>query len=360
MANSDNSKPPIYMKDLNKSQLTISGRVTLADVAKAAGVSTSAVSRTFTPGASVAKKTRTHILKVATNLGYRPNAIARTLSTQRSRIIGLVVSYLHNQFYPTIIERLSQHLQAQGYHVLLFISGDHSGAEAETDSLVLDILQYQVDGLVLMSTTMSSRLAMHCHTLGIPVVMLNRTAPIKQVNAVSSNNYEGGRLAARFFINAGAHRISFIGGLKNASTTVERQQGFIDELLHHDISPHSQVYGNYDFHTAGQVTQSLFTTKNPPDALFVANDHMAFSVLDVLRSKLGIAVPDDVQVIGFDNVPQASWRAYYLTTVEQNAEQMVKHTITTLLDSLKSPTAEPRQIVVPVKLIERGTTWKLP
>jgi len=99
-------------------------QVTLADVAALAKVSTSAVSRTFTPGASVAKKTREIVMAAANQLGYRPNAIARTLSTRKSRIIGVVASYLHNQFYPTVIERLSQQLQAHGYHVLLFISSD--------------------------------------------------------------------------------------------------------------------------------------------------------------------------------------------------------------------------------------------
>ena len=128
--------------------------VTAFDVARLAEVSQSAVSRAFTPDAAIADSTRQKILEAAKKLGYRPNAIARSLITNRSRIIGVVVSYFDNQFYPLVLELLSKELQLRGYHLLLFCTDS-----GDADNLMLEILQYQVDGIVMASTTFSSPLA---------------------------------------------------------------------------------------------------------------------------------------------------------------------------------------------------------
>ncbi|MBB5216145.1 LacI family DNA-binding transcriptional regulator [Parapusillimonas granuli] len=335
------------------------GQSTLADVAALAGVSTSAVSRTFTPGASVAKKTRARVLEAAKKLGYRPNAIARTLSTRKSRIIGVVVSYLHNQFYPAVIERLSQLLQAHGYHVLLFISSDSNSSDDGMDSLVLDILQYQVDGIVLASTVMSSRLAAHCQSVGIPVVLFNRVAPVEEASMVTSDNIEGGRLAAQVLLERGARRIGFISGLEDSSTSQDREKGFMEELARHRKTLFARISGEYDFGVARAATRELFSQKKRPDALFVANDHMAFAVMDALRIDLGLNVPQDVQVVGFDDVPQAAWGGYQLTTIEQDSELMTRATVAILLEHIESGAATPRRVVTPVRAVIRATTLPL-
>lgn len=332
------------------------GQTTLADVAALAGVSTSAVSRTFTPGASVAKKTRALVLEAAKKLGYRPNAIARTLSTRKSRIIGVVVSYLHNQFYPAVIERLSQLLQGHGYHVLLFINSDSSSSDEGMDALLLDILQYQVDGIVLASTMMSSRLAVHCQSVGIPVVLFNRVAPVKEASTVTSDNVQGGRLAAQVLLERGARRIGFIAGLEDSSTTQDRERGFLDELTRHGKRLFARISGEYDFDVTRAATRTLFDRPERPDALFVANDHMAFAVIDALRIDLGLDIPKDVQVVGFDNVPQAAWGGYQLTTIEQNSELMTRATVAILLEHIESGIAAPQRVVTPVRVVMRATT----
>ncbi len=334
-----------------------SSAVTLADVALRAGVSTSAVSRTFTPGASVSKKTRARVLEAATQMGYHPNAIARTLSTKKSRIVGVVVSYLHNQFYPTVIERLSQLLQVHGYHVLLFISSDTHAEEDGMDALLMDILQYQVDGIVLASTMMSSRLATHCQSVGIPVVLFNRTAPVEEASTVASDNFHGGQLAARLLMDSGAQRIGFISGLEDSSTSQERERGFVDELERSGMKLFARASGEYDFDKARQAACSMFSGKNKPDALFAANDHMAFAALDAIRNDRGLSVPEDVQVVGFDDVPQAAWGGYQLTTIEQDSELMARATVSILLEHMKSGKRQPpSKVVTPVRAIVRGTT----
>ena len=332
--------------------------VTLTDVAQLAGVSRSAVSRTFTPGASVAEATRHRVLEAATKLGYRPNVIARTLATRRSRMIAIVVSYLQNQFYPLFVERSSQLLQKHGYHVLLFVSDGHETAKPEVDELVLEMMQYQVDGIILASATLSSALAKNCHMAGVPVVMFNRVAPVPGVHTVASDNVAGGRFAARALIDGGFKRIGFIAGLEDSSTNRDREEGFRDELRRHGRRVFARAIGHYNFEQAAQAARELFTGNDIPDAVFVANDHMAFAVLDTLRNELGLRVPDDVAVIGFDNVPQAAWGGYQLTTIEQDLDLMTDAAVSVLINQLATGDNSVRQIVTPVRMIERGTTRK--
>ncbi|CAM5788725.1 LacI family DNA-binding transcriptional regulator [Castellaniella caeni] len=330
---------------------------TLTDVAALAGVSTSAVSRTFTPGTSVAKLTRALVLSAAKKLGYRPNAIARTLSTRRSHMIGVVVCYLHNQFYPNVIELLSQLLQARGYHILLFVGNDREPGDNATDALIHDILQYQVDGILLASTTLSSLVAAHCQAAHIPIVLFNRVASVQSATTVESDNFQGGQLAARLLFERGARRIGFIGGVVDSSTSRDREAGFLSGLSALGLPLFATAYGDYDFDTAKAVAIDMFRRPDPPDAVFVANDHMAFAVMDALRGTLGLRVPEDVQVVGFDNVPQSGWGGYELTTIEQDAERMTHAAVEALLNHIEAGASSPAQrIVTPVRVVERSST----
>ena len=332
--------------------------VTLEDVAKAVGMSVSTVSRTFTPGASVGQNAKSKILAAARELGYRPNAIARTLSTKKSRIVALVVSYLHNQFYPTIIERLCKLLEIDGFHVLLFVNEETVREQTHTDDLLLEILGYQVDGIILASSLISSRLAKRCHDSATPVVMFNRISKVRGVSTVASDNYAGGLLAAKTLLDRGAKRIGFIAGVEQASTSIERERGFRDGLAQRRRALDARECGDYDLYLACDAARRMFNNyRSRPDAVFVANDHMAFGVMDVIRNELGLSVPYDVQVIGFDNVPQSAWQGYALTTLEQDADSMCKAAISQLLRSIhqKKP-ARARHITVPVRLIARQTT----
>jgi DNA-binding LacI/PurR family transcriptional regulator len=333
-------------------------KVTAHDVARLAEVSQSAVSRTFTPGASVAPETRERIETAARKLGYRPNAIARSLITRRSRIIGLVMSYLENQFYPVVIERLCQALQQDGYHVLLFISETE-----EADNVLADILQYQVDGIVMASTTLSSALANDCINAGIPVVLFNRVAQVGPMggystSSVTSQNRAGGRQVGELLVRTGHRRIAWLAGSENASTSRDREAGLCDALAAAGLPLHARGVGDYDFAEARRAVLALFRDPdNRPDALFAANDHMAIAALETLRAELGMQVPRDVSVVGFDNVPQAAWPSFDLTTVQQNVEQMVHATRTLLFEQIGGQVMA-SSVDVPCVLVERGTVRK--
>lgn len=338
---------------------------TAQDVAHLAQVSQSAVSRAFTEGASVAPATREKVLAAARTLGYRPNAIARSLSTRRSFIVALVMRYLENQFYPQVIERLSQQLQRRGYHVLMFI------AEADgADSVMDEILQYQVDGIVLASATLSSAMTTRCRDIGVPVVQINRRSALgprghDTVSAVISDNVAGGREIGRLLLARGHQRIAFLAGLEDASTSREREQGLLEALQAADQPLFAREVGHYDFEAAAAATRRLFKGRaaaSRPDALFVANDHMAFAALDVLREELGLRVPQDVSVVGFDDVPQAAWGAYRLSTMAQDVEAMVERTVDMLLARIGQPpgTRLAPQEPVPCRWVERATLRPAP
>ncbi len=331
-------------------------KVTMADVAERAGVSRSAVSRYFTPGASVSKKTAEKVRIAAEELGFRPNVLARSLITGQSRIIGLVIAYLENYFYPEVLEKLSKALQARGYHVLVFMSSQ--GSET-VDDVIQEILDYQVAGLVTASVSLSSELSTRCAGLGVPVVLFNRAQDGAGVTCVTSDNVEGGRQVARFLTEGGHGRIAYVAGWEDASTQRDREAGFLAGLTEAGQTLFARAVGNYEAGAAKAAARALFAGKSEaerPDAVFVANDHMAFVVMDVLRFELGLKVPGDVSVVGFDDVPPAAWPAYDLTTVRQDAETMVARTVDRLLAQIETPdTASSEPIRVPAPLVLRAS-----
>jgi len=329
-------------------------RVTSLEVARRAGVSQSAVSRVFTPGASASQKTAQKVRKAAAELGYRPNVLARAMVSGKSRMIGLVVAYLNNQFYPEALEKLSNALQERGYHVLMFMASQTAG---NIDEVVGEILDYQVDGIIAASVALSSSLSQRCADAGVPIVLFNRSEDGGAISSVTSDNLAGGRKVAEFLLAGGHQKIGHIAGWEGASTQRDREAGFTAALAEAGQPLHAREVGDFRIDTAREATRRMFAS-DPPDAVFVANDHMAFAVLDTLRSELGLSVPGDVSVVGYDDVPAASWPAYDLTTVRQPANRMVAETVDLLLEKIENTAAAPRRIAIDGPLIVRGSARK--
>ena len=326
-------------------------RITSAEVAIRAGVSQSAVSRVFTPGASASQNTIDRVKKAAAELGYRPNSLARAMVSGKSRIIGLVVAYLENQFYPEALERLSNSLQEEGYHVLMFMAAQTAG---DIDAVVEEILDYQVDGIIAASVALSSELSERCRAAGVPMVLFNRSQDVSTMSAVTSDNFAGGRKVAEFLIAGGHKKIGFCAGWEGASTQRDREAGFLASLKDAGIDLHCREVGNFKMEEARAATLRMFAS-NPPDAIFVANDHMAIAVMDTLRSELGLDVPKDVSVVGYDDVPAAAWPAFNLTTVRQPVNRMVAETVDILLQQIANTSTQPRKIKIDGPLIVRGS-----
>ncbi|WP_299750109.1 LacI family DNA-binding transcriptional regulator [uncultured Boseongicola sp.] len=331
------------------------GKITSLDVARLAGVSQSAVSRVFTPGASASPTTAAKVKKAALELGYRPNPIARAMITGKSRIIGLLVAYLDNQFYPVALERLSAALQERGYHILVFMAKNSTDGVEE---IVQELLDYQVDGIVAASVAVNGDLAERCADAGIPVVLFNRGQDGSGLSTVTSANFDGGRKVADFLVAGGHKRVAHIAGWSGSSTGRDRQRGLIEGLASHGSEPTHLIDGMYNRDTAAEAARQLMTLPEPPDAIFVGNDHMAFAVMDAIRSDLGLSIPGDVSIVGYDDVPLASWGAYDLTTVRQPVNRMVDATIETLLGEIDSVDRPGQKTEIEGPLIVRGSARK--
>lgn len=329
------------------------GKVTAAEVAKLAGVSQSAVSRFFTPGASVSKKTAGLVRQAADNLGYRPNSIARSLITGRSHVIGLIVAYLENQFYLSAIESLSRALKSKGYNLQIFIS---SLEATDTDEIIETILAGQLEGIIVASVTLSSDIVSRCHSFGVPVVLFNRSQDDLFVSSVTSNNESGGYRVAQHFAKNGYKRIGYIAGLNETSTQRDRESGFHRGLADAGLTVCSREQGDFHFEKAAMAARRMFGGPSKPDSVFVANDHMALAVMDVLRYELKLSIPADVAVAGYDDIIPAGWHSYNLTTIRQPSERMAEKAVELLVEQIVKGKIQNDQVLVDGPLILRDST----
>ncbi len=323
-------------------------KITSIQVARRAGVSQSAVSRVFS-GASASAETAAKVRAAAAELGYRPNVLARSLITGRTRMIGLVVAYLENPFYPVALELLSKALQARGYHILVFMAGNATEA---VPGVMQELLDYQVDGIITASVAMSNDLTARCDAAGIPVVMFNRGQDDARLSEVTSDNFAGARRATEFLIAGGHRRIAHVTGWQGSSTGRDRAQGFRAAMAAAGLDPVAVIDGMYDREVCARITPEIMRAR--PDAIFVGNDHMAFAVMDVLRGAMGLSVPGDVSVVGYDDVPMAAWGAYDLTTIRQPVRRMVEATVEMLLGQIEGDHA-PHKVRIDGPLVLRGS-----
>lgn len=328
-------------------------KVTAADVAKLASVSQSAVSRYFTPGGSVSKKTADAIKKAATELAYRPNDVARSLITGRSYVVGLIVAYLENQYYPKAIELISRRLRRAGYNLQIFISSQ-DGSDA--DRIVEDILACQLEGIIVASVTLSSDIVSACQARDVPVVLFNRSQDDLRVSSVTSDNMNGGYRVAKHFAECGYQRIGYIAGLENVSTQRDREAGFLKGLADAGLQLFARECGRFNYEDAAVAARRMFQARIRPDCVFVANDHMALAVMDVLRHELNIKVPADVAVVGYDDSTPSGWPSYNLTTIQQPSERMADKTVELLLYQIEHGVVHNERILIEGALVVRGST----
>ena len=327
-------------------------RITASDVAKAAGVSQPTVSRVFNRSATVDPEKAERVRAVARELGYIPNLVARSLNSGSSFRIGIVLAYLKNGFFGEALQNLSRALNAKGYSVTVYFAGNSSD---EVDTIIDDLLADQVDGIVLASVSLSNQLVSRVRKSGIPCVLFNRGQSDPDISMVTAANFVGGREATEFLIKGGHHRIAHLAGWRKALNGVERRDGFLAAMKTAGLEPLACVDCHFRRNVAMEETRKLFDLDEVPDALFVANDHMAFGVLEVLREELGLRVPEDVSVIGYDDAPMARWKTFNLTTVRQPLGRMVDATVKVLLDEIADKKRGPNKIEIKGELIVRRT-----
>ena len=322
---------------------------TAKQVAHAAGVSLSAVSRALTPGASIEADKKRRVLKAAAELGYT-NPARRTAAALSAGTVTLVAGDLLNPFYPMVLDRLAQQLQTTGQRLLVHALPGRS----DVDSAIPRILAARPKAIIATSVRLSSEMVDACYQQGIHVVLLNRIQRDARADAVTCDNYAGGHYVARYLLSKGRRRIGFIGGITDTSTHDERARGFRDALGESGHSIFREARGNFDYQVAFQAAEDLLARDPRPDALFCCNDIMALAAIDAARM-LGLSVPDDVAVAGFDDIPMANFNSYRLTTVRQPVARMVDEAIRLISAAGDGPRGERITCELPGRLIVRSS-----
>ena len=316
-------------------------RATSYDVAELAGVSQSAVSRVFQSGASASTDMRDRVLSAANKLGYRPNAIARGLITQRSNMVAVVITRQTNLYYPEVLVQLTQRFSERGIRVLLFTL-EH---EKDIDSVLDQILQYQVDGVVTAAILSSEQLDTVEHA-GIPVIFYNRTLPEKLVNSVRCDQEEGERWLVSELVGAGHKRFAIISGPEDSSVSTERTRGATTKLRELNIEDVLVVRGDYGYASGrAAFAEILQSMEGLPDAVVCANDVMAIGCVDEARVVNCLRVPEDISIVGFDGVGPARYAAYNLSTVRQPVGRMSEAAVSMLIERIENPELSPEKRV---------------
>ena len=314
-------------------------RTTSYDVARVAGVSQSAVSRVFKAGASASAEMRQRVQAAAKKVGYRPNAIARGLITQRSNMVAVVISRMTNLYYPELLMQLTREFSHHGIRVLLFTL-EH---ESEIDSVLEQMLQYQVDGIVTAAMLNREQLAL-IDEAGIPVALYNRRSRDGLASAVRCDQEEGERWLVTQLVEAGHRRFAIISGPEDSTVSVERTSSAVQKLAELGIQDVTVVGGDYSYQS-GRLGFAAIAKQlgEPPDAVIAANDVMAIGCIDAARQECDLAVPEALSVVGFDGVGPARYAAYNLTTVQQPVERMTQATVAMLLERIKDPQLPPEE-----------------
>ncbi|MDE0852078.1 MAG: LacI family DNA-binding transcriptional regulator [Yoonia sp.] len=326
-------------------------RVTLGDVAKAAGVSRSAVSRNFTPGSYVSDEKRKLIGRVAKNLGYTPNRIAGSLRNGRTRLIGLVSDNYKNPAFLEVFDLLSRGLQAQGLLPVLINLSD----EVEPDKSVRLLSRYSVEGVIIASSTLPCEFPEAFRDAGIPVVhAFGRLLASPSINVVGIGNVECGRMAAQKLIERGYRKVGFLGGPPTASSTIDRIAGFSEVIGAAPDATMTYSFASKYSYEAGNAEMHRLMAKPLCEAYFCCDDAIAIGAISALNS-VGIGVPDDVGIVGFNDMKIAGWQNFNLTTIRQPIENIVRASIELLTDVLQNKNCKARAVRMPTEFVERGT-----
>ena len=325
--------------------------VTLKEVAERAGVSRSAVSRTFTQGASVSRKMRERVEAAAAELGYHPNALASSLTTGRTKLIGLVSNNFHNPFFLEVFDLFTRGLQERGLRPLLVNLSD----EIEPENSVRMLRQYSVDGVIVASSTLPPGFSRAFRDAGVPVVhSFGRYSEHPHVDIVGIDNIECGRMAARELVRRNYASVAFMGGPEAATSTQDRLAGFSDEMAKHPDIPFTYSFAEDYTFEAGRAEMQRQLQDSHAGAYFCGDDVLSIGALSAM-SDAGLSVPDDIGVIGLNDMEMARWENIDLTTIHQPIDGIIDASIEKVISALDNPDQEPQARLFPCRIIERGT-----
>lgn len=322
------------------------------DVARLANVSQATVSRVFSNSPNISKTTKEKVLKIAKEINYKPNLLASALNTKRVNIIGIVNPTFNTAFYTQrCINSLTKYIQKNDCVSMLLSINEESNIEY----VIEKALMYQIDGIIIPSITLNLSVLEECKKFNIPVLLFNRHCDDENVLSVSINNLLSGSNIANYLIEKGHRKLAYISGNIESSTDKERYNGFLDALKSQKLKIFDYYQGDFFYKSGYEAAKKMLSNKNIPDAVFSANDEMALGFIDCANIEFNIKIPDDISIIGFDNIYMSSTPRYNLTTIEEPLDYMSKIAIDVLRNATKDTNSQPISISVDGKFIERGS-----
>lgn len=330
--------------------------ITLREVAELAGVSRSAVSRTFTPGASVSARTRAKVERAAAELGFAPNALASSLTTGRTKLIGLIANNFRNPLILEVFDLFTRGLQERGLRPLLVNLSD---ATDPAESVRL-LRQYSVDGVIVASSTLPPSFAEAFKRAGIPVVhAFGRHVSAPDVHVVGIDNENCGHQAADTLLRCGYRKLGFLGGPESATSTTDRLAGFLAGLSKAGVAAHSVSFASSYTFDAGQVEMARLLRQDHAEAYFCGDDLLAVGALAAIGAA-DLDVPGDIGLIGLNDMEMSGWSNIGLTTIRQPIDEIIRAAIDLVVATINDPGKGPEIRLFPCRLIERRTLRTLP
>ncbi|MDC0738435.1 LacI family DNA-binding transcriptional regulator [Cognatishimia sp. SS12] len=324
-------------------------RVTATDVAKAAGVSRSAVSRAFTQGAYLDQEKKERILACAQELGYHPNAFAAGLQTTQSNIVAVITGEMRSQYDHELVDHLLKGLLAIGKWPMVL-----SGRELASAPNLQGIFGFPVDAMIVRGGSVDPFVTNACAKLQIPLIISGCIVKAPLVDSVSCRNFDGMFALAKLLAASGRRRIGFIDGVPNRASKAERPAGAKAGLAEHGLSFVATITSDYSYHGGLQAAQTLLA-EHDLDAIMCANDETAIGAITAVQDVLGKRVPEDVAITGFDNLKMAAWPNFNLTTVQNPIRDTVAQILRLLQERLANPAKPGETVLTDAPVVARGT-----
>ncbi len=322
--------------------------VSAQEVAEKAGVSRSAVSRTFTSGASVSPKTRQKVLDAADALGYHVNHLARGLMRNESGIVCLIVSEIGTPYRSSLIRALTQQLQNSG-KVAMLINTDRS--DGSVDLALRQAIRYRADASIILSGLPDKSITDLCLKNGQRLVLINRDDDREGPLRINLDDEEAAARIATAFVRAGCKRLAFANSQAGTPSLMARERGFVAAAASLGMEVIVERFGHTGYEAGRVVAQQLLTRKERPDAVFCATDLLACGFMDAARHQFSMSIPGQVCVAGFDDIEQASWSSYQLTTFAQPVDTIAREAVSWLVEDGVEP--ESRSVRLHADLVWR-------
>ena len=331
-------------------------RATSHTVAKLAGVSRSAVSRTFTPNASVSQKTKLKVMTAANELGYRPNFMAQSLITKKTHLIGLIMADWDNPYYASTLRSYGEKLQTEGYQVILVTSNKKN----DVNDSINFLLQYQVEGIIMLSVVPSQEMTLLCQKKDTPIILVGDSSDKIQLCNVNVDHEGIGTNLATLALDIGYERIVLIRGNKKIKSGVIRTAAFKKILKKQNrVKIIADLNGMLGHDQGRKAMADIMKSKLKPDLVICSSDLTALGILDGATTDFNLDVPRDLSIIGFGDAPISSWGMNSLTTVKLPTQLMIDESIDCLFDQIKSPNNKSKSVLLNATIVHRETTKKL-